>query len=163
MTNPVDGVFYPNVTDDIPTEVSAEVEKKLSLLLGFEIKLNALFLRLSPGGVHVPHPVHTDLSMGKLAFMLYLNRKDDCLGGTSFVAHKRTGMKSHPVNNYQVKIWEADYSDLDKWQILDVCEMRPNRGLVFDASLMHCALPVGGFGKCAEDARLVLTGFLDAA
>ena len=104
---------------------------------------------------------HTDDSMGSLSFMLYLNRNEHCIGGTSFVAHKKTGLNSAPTNQKQVEVWRQDTNNFDAWAITGMCPMVENRAAIFEASKMHRALPVGGFGKGAEDGRLVLTMFFD--
>jgi len=160
MTNEKDGVFYPNVTDEIPVPVKHEIIDKIEALLGKNIKVNAMFLRQSPEGVNVPHPAHTDIAMGRYGFMLYINRLEDCLGGTAFIVHKRTGLYKNPINDLQQKVWDEDHADLDAWQINVMCDMMPNRALLFDANLMHMAMPSGGYGQ-GNKARLVLTAFLD--
>ncbi len=163
MKNDVDGVFYPCVTDDIPEDIKVEVKEKLEGLLGGEVNINSLFVRQSPLGVDCPHQVHTDSSMGSLAFMLYMNRMEDCLGGTSFVIHKEVGMYSDPINEKQLSVWRRDHNNRDDWQIMDMISMIPNRGLLFKAPMMHRAEPIGGFGHNNKDSRLVLTAFLDMA
>lgn len=160
-TNPVDNVFYPGVSTDIPTYIKEQVKKSIETSLGERIKINAIFMRLSPEGVIAPHQAHTDATMGDTAMMLYLNNIDDCLGGTSFVMHKASGMKSNPINQKQQNIWERDTNMTNAWQVLDICEMLPNRALIFDSKLMHRSEPVGGFGKDSKDGRLVLTAFFD--
>jgi hypothetical protein len=162
MTNDVDSIFYPGVSDKIPEEIKREIQAKLEDLLGISVKMNFVFMRLSVSGVDCPHEVHTDASMGNLSLMLYLNRINDCLGGTSFVRHVETGATSNPVNEKQMKVWKNDCNNFYAWQMVDCVEMFPNRGVIFDASKFHRALPVGGFGKDAKDGRLVLTVFFDA-
>lgn len=160
-TSPVDGVFYPGVSDDIPSGISSFCKAKISTLIERDITLNFLFLRLSVEGVHVPHECHEDSSMGQYSFMLYMNRVDDCIGGTSFVIHKATGISSKPLNEKQISAWSKDYNNFDAWSITAMIDMIPNRALIFKASDMHRALPVGGFGDSSSDGRLVLTGFFD--
>ena len=161
--NPVDGVFYPGVSLDIPKEVEDEITSKLQETIGSEIKVNTMFLRLSTGDMEAPHQAHTDASMGDFSLMLYLNRLEDCEGGTSYVMHKRTGMASHPINEKQVKTWEEDCNNPEAWQITNICPMLPNRAFIFNASAMHRAEPVGGFGDNAKNGRLVLTVFFNRA
>lgn len=158
--NPVDGVSYPHIAI-VPSSVKEEIKEKLSAYLGVSVNFNAVFIRLSPKGVDCPHQAHTDTCMGQYSFMLYLNRRNDCEGGTSLVIHKKTGLYSHPINDKQLKIWENDCNNTDAWQILTMCSMVPNRGFIFDSTLMHRAEPVGGFGESAKDARMVLTVFFD--
>lgn len=161
MTNDADGVFYPGVTDDIPMHISQHVINCVSMHLGRPIVPSAMFLRITTEGTHAPHQAHTDLAMGKYGLMLYLNRVEDCVGGTSFVMHKETGMKSNPINDKLVEVWRRDTNNPEAWQVLDICEMRPNRAMIFDASMMHRAEPIGGFGTTNQDGRLVLVMFFN--
>lgn len=159
VENPVDGVFYPGVSADIPDHIAAEVVLKLNECFGVEIKPGEMFLRLSTASVDAPHQAHTDATMGQYGMMLYLNRLEDCIGGTSFVIHKETGLCENPVNKKQEDIWRQDTNNRDSWSILDMCSMIPNRVCIFDANKMHRAEPIGGFGVNAFDGRLVLVFF----
>lgn len=160
ITNPADGVFYPGVTTDIPEVVRQEVVEKVQSLMGQQVTMNSMFLRLSTEGTYAPHQAHTDALMGQLSLMLYLNREEDCQGGTSFLMHE-DGMSSTPNNTAELETWENDHSNPDKWEAVSLCEMEPNRACIFDANLMHRAEPVGGFGEGPADGRLVLTMFFD--
>lgn len=160
QTNPVDNVFYPGVSLEIPPEIKEEIHLKISEHMG-DIKFRFLFLRMSEEGVHVPHQAHTDASMGRYSLMLYMNNLEDCIGGTSFLFHKATGMFENPINEKQLNVWKEDCNNQEAWQIRDICSMKPNRALVFDSNLIHRAEPIGGFGDNVRNSRLVLTGFFD--
>lgn len=162
MTNPTDNIFYPGVSIDIPEAIKSEVLAKLQTRFKTNIKCNAMFLRLSPEGVDAPHQAHTDVTMGKFGMLLYLNRNEHCLGGTSFVYHKQSGLAYNPINELQQTIWEGSTNSPNSWGVLDICPMIPNRALVFNTDRMHRAEPVGGFGEGNESARLVLVMFFDA-
>lgn len=159
--NETDGVFYPGTTLEIPESVKQEIISKLENGIGKKISCSTMFLRLSVEGVKAPHQAHTDTSMGQYGFMLYLNRLEDCLGGTSFVRHKESGLSHHPINQKQADIWKRDHSITDAWSVTDMFEMLPNRACVFNTDIMHRSEPVGGFGKDAKDGRLVLICFFD--
>ena len=159
--NPVDGVFYPGISLDIPDEIKEEVVFKIEKEVDRKISVNAFFLRLTTEKMEAPHQAHTDTSMGKFSLMLYLNRMEDCEGGTSYVMHKRTGLSSHPINEKQINTWKEDCNNPDAWQITNICPMIPNRAFIFNANAMHRAEPVGGFGSNAANGRLVLTVFFD--
>lgn len=160
VENPADNVAYPGISLAIPTAIEAEVIKRAEYFMG-SITPNFMFLRLTTEGMDCPHQAHTDASMGDYSLMLYMNRIEDCIGGTSLVAHKECGLFEQPINEKQLKIWEEDHSKKDKWQITNICSMRPNRAFIFDAKLMHRAEPVGGFGDSSLDGRLVLTMFFN--
>ena len=159
VTNPADGVFYPGVSLDMPDTIKGEVESKLSTHKA--VTVNSMFLRLSTSDTHAPHQSHTDAIMGSKSLMLYMNRREDCAGGTSLVMHKRTGLNYHPINDKQLKVWQQDTNRPEAWQIQSMCNMVPNRAFLFDASLMHRAEPIGGFGDNQKNGRLVLTAFYD--
>jgi hypothetical protein len=156
---PKDGVFYPGVSLDIPESVEKEIVSKVGRSLGKNIKLNVMFLRLTPFGMDAPHGAHTDSVMGDISLMVYMNRVEDCEGGTSLLLHKETGLSADPINEKQENTWKADTNSSKAWQITGICPMVPNRAFIFNASIMHRAEPVGGFGVDAKDARLVLTAF----
>lgn len=160
-TNPEDGVFYDGVSLEIPIDIKEEISRKLSEIHNREVSINSMFLRLSSDGMDAPHQSHTDAVMGSFSLMLYMNRINDCEGGTSLVVHKRTGLCSNPINKKQQAVWEQDHSNWDAWSIASICPMMPNRAFIFDSSLMHRAEPVGGFGNNSKDGRLVLTVFYD--
>ena len=161
ITSPVDDIFYPGVSLDIPAEIAGEVKNKITHRLGADIDVKYMFLRLSVDGVHDPHIAHTDSSMGEYSAMLYLNKTNDCIGGTAFLTHKDTGLNSNPINEKQELVWRRDHSRFDAWQISNMLSMRQNRLVMFNSDHMHAALPVGGFGSSAKDGRLVLVCFFD--
>jgi len=158
--NPVDGVFYPGVDLDVPDGFKNDITRKLSDINGGgPVDIKAMFLSLSPEGTKAPHQAHTDSTMGEYSMMLYLNRLDDCEGGTSMVRHKKIGFSTNPINEKQLLAWKADHSNPECWDTYDYCEMRPNRACIFKSEQMHRSEPVGGFGVGASDARLVLVCF----
>lgn len=160
--NEADKVFYPGVSLDIPNNVRHEVQEKIENIEGHKINVNALFLRMSVEGVKAPHQAHTDTIMGDKSFMLYLNKEEDCQGGTSLVQHE-SGLYREPCCESSVQVWKSDHSNKDKWSVTDICEMKENKACIFDAQLMHRAEPVNGFGSTPEDGRLVLTVFFSEA
>lgn len=162
IVNPVDGVTYPGICVDVPTEVKHELSKRLAVVHGNNVELRTVFFRLSPKGTVAPHQAHTDSTMGQYSMMLYMNHDRDAEGGTSLVRHKATGITSDEnLSEFGQRIWLRDTNDYDKWSIYKLVGMRPNRAFVFDSRLMHRAEPVQGFGFSKKNARLVLTAFYD--
>ena len=161
-TNPVDGVVYPNIHEAIPEDIELQLVDRINDALAdnLEVKEGIMFARLSPEGVEAPHQVHTDISMGSHSCMVFLNRKEDCEGGTAFVQHE-TGLFHHPINDTDLDIWKRDCNITDKWETVARCEMEPNKACIFNSVLMHRAEPVEGFGTNAKDGRLVLTFFFN--
>jgi hypothetical protein len=154
--NPVDGVVYPLICKDIPVGAKYEALYKISELMGFVIKSPLCFLRRSPVGVHCPHKVHNDLSMGKFSCMIYLN--DNPYGGTSFLTHLDTGLKVPGSEN--IEQFANDANDISKWRIDYTAQMKENKAVIFDASRFHAAMPFGGFGE-GNNARTVMTVFFE--
>lgn len=152
VENPADGVFYPGVSLEIPENIQQEVKSRIERAMDKEVSINAIFLRLSTKGMFAPHQAHHDGIMGQYSLMLYLNRPEHCMGGTSFVRH---------ISGDDLARWEIDHSDPTKWEITDLCVMEPNKACIFNAELMHRAEPIGGFGDSPENGRLVLTAFFN--
>ncbi len=159
VVNPVDGVAYPLICADIPEGVKAEVIARLEDLKGSPLEGVTLFMRRSPRGVPVPHAAHSDQSMGRYSLMLYLNRVEDCQGGTSFLSHRASGISYAPEFHGFVDLINIDQNNHDAWGVREMADMAPNRAVIFDASRIHRAEPVGGFGDTPGNSRLVLTCF----
>ena len=156
VVNPVDNVSYPHICDYIPDGIKREIYERIEEFTGKGPSDPVIFIRRSPEGVHCPHIVHNDLSMGKYSLMLYLNDNDKA--GTAMVRHIETGMCYNPESEEFVKIAQKDQNDPDKWMFMNGSTMKKNRAYIFDAGLFHCAVPIGGFGEGSE-ARTVLTVF----
>lgn len=157
--NPVDSVSYPGIYRHVPTW---GIQQRIQAVIGIPVLIRTAFLRLSPEGVHVPHQAHSDSVMGAYSLMLYLNRPEDCLGGTALVRHRGSGMQTDPQTQEGLEIWTRDMNDPTAWETYSLCEMKTNRAFIFRSDLMHCAFPTGGFGENPMNARLVLTTFFDA-
>ena len=162
MVNDADGVEYPDINDQIPVGIKSEIIYKLEAGMGKRIIDPLMFLRLTTTGTKPPHQAHTDAIMGTHGFFLYMNKEQDCQGGTSFVRHVDTGMDCPPVTDEDVALWKRDTNTPDKWEMVEMAEMKENRAVLFDATRMHRAEPVEGFGDCAENGRLVLICFFTA-
>lgn len=156
VLNPVDDVEYPFICEHIPEKIEQSLELKVSELMAKPIKFNYLFLRMSPAGVHVPHPVHHDGSMGNYSMMLYLFDRPN--SGTAFVKHA-TGIDYASDDANETELIIADQSNFESWTVESFVQAEENKGFIFDAKRLHAALPVGGFGDNQDNARIVCTGF----
>jgi hypothetical protein len=163
VTSPVDNVRYPYICKDVPQEIASDVSRQLWRVMGSVPIIKFLFLRASPAGVPVPHEAHNDISMGQYSLMLYMNRRQDCQGGTSILFHRDLGIESGSQvrTEEELAVLRKDANDQSKWRQLFLCQMRPNRAFIFNADLFHRAEPIGGFGMDNADQRLVLTAFFD--
>lgn len=159
--NEADGVTYPLICADIPENIRLSILREIARG-GFTPESPVMFMRRSPAGVHCPHQVHSDASMGTHSLMLYLNELD-CDGGTSFLSHRLTGIAYNPELPEAAEVIVADQNNPDAWVVREMVEMIPNRAVIFDAARLHRAEPVGGFGDTPENTRVVLTCFFKRA
>ena len=150
VTNPVDGVEYPLIAE-APADIREAVEQRLRR------KVDTCFFRASPEGVHCPHPVHHDLSMGQFSLMVYLFDRPN--SGTGFVAHTETGVAYAPRCPVMSELMADDTANLAAWTVTGLAQAVENRAVVFPAGFFHVAQPVGGFGRDLSNCRLVLTAF----
>lgn len=158
--NPFDGVEYPDIVVLNPqAEIGQAVQSKASALNGFEVRANALFLRLTNAHTSTPpHQAHNDTAMGRMTFILYMQ---DGPGGTSLVRHKYSGMNTNPRGEFEHSLWARDTNVPEAWEIEEMFDMKANRAIMYPAMCMHRAEPIGGFGDDVETGRLVLTAFFD--
>jgi len=94
--------------------------------------------------------VHADVGASRV-FMIYLNRPDECHGGTGIYRHKETGLESpydvEAVSRILRRFrWTTDdlgkriafdSKDPGKWVLLDRVSMRFNRLLAMDGRRFH--------------------------
>lgn len=162
VVNEADGVTYPLICAEIPNHLRLAVITMIAEHFAMPEALT-MFMRRSPAGVPCPHQVHSDASMGTHSLMLYLNAEGDCQGGTSFLSHRASGIAYNPGYELFTGVVVEDQNRPDAWEVRDMAEMRPNRAVIFDASRLHRAEPVGGFGDTPENTRVVLTCFFRRA
>lgn len=158
VVNDADGVTYPLICADIPDHLKLAVFREIAMIHGSP-QSPTIFMRRSPAGVPCPHQVHSDASMGTHSLMLYLNAEEDCEGGTSFLSHRLTGIAYNPELPEAVAVIVSDQNSPDAWHVNAMASMKPNRAVIFDASALHRAEPIGGFGNTPENTRVVLTCF----
>ena len=153
--SPVDGVTYPHICSDVPQVVQAEVE----FLSG--TAPNFLFLRRMPAGVTAPNPVHTDNSMGRTSFMLYLSQTPPGVAdGTAFLRHRTLGVAFAPQVEELARLCREDADKPQAWHPHTFVQARVNRACIFESGWFHRAEPAGGYGEGAT-ARTVLSAFFD--
>lgn len=164
VTNDVDGVEYPDVSTDVPEFLKTQVIDRLLQTTGLRLKINTIFWRLTTEDTQTaPHQAHTDSSMGRFTFVLYMQDGPEG-AGTALVKHKTTGgLDQDPWTNAELEVWLRDMNDYDAWAITKLFPMQANKAVLYHSKRMHRAEPVGGFGKDVTDGRLVLTAFLDSA
>jgi len=164
IVNPQDNVLYPDITIKIPEDIALEIKTKTLLAMGPTVSDNAIirpqvtFMRMSKKGVHVPHQAHTDKNIADYTLLLYLNKDEDCQGGTDIVEHI-SGMNIHPQDQDEIDLWKRDTNIPEQWIKTGFCPMKFNRAFILRSDLFHRAQPIGGFGQDNKNSRLVLTMF----
>ena len=151
--NPLDGVFYPDVSTDVPDPWFWFLCEYLNAENPFA------FFRLTTNGTsEAPHQAHNDSLMGKNTALIYIN---EGVGGTSILKHKEAGLTMGVETQEELNIWRRDMNNYDAWDILEMIDLEPNKLIFYPSYLMHRAEPVGGFGDNPINGRLVLTMFYD--
>lgn len=166
---------FPGLNSSTPLDTGA-VDAAVSRLLG--VKLGPApgtqhgHCRLTSKGAKGRSGVHIDPAA--YSGILYLSRPEDCAkpeaGGTDFFRHKRTGLEAVPQD--PARFAASGYGDINalvedvvnkdttlpaKWERTLRIPARFNRLLLFSPWQFHNAAP--GFGKTAEDSRLVMLLF----
>jgi len=127
-------------------------------------------LRLTLAGDRGRYRVHVDVGV-EWSGVLYLNRPEQCQGGTIFYRHHATGTERAPVSAEELarcrfataqqaldRILGEDSNDETKWDQLTTVPMRFNRLVLFRPWLWHSG--TAGFGDSPETGRLVQLFFL---
>ncbi|MFB7505728.1 DUF6445 family protein [Streptomyces broussonetiae] len=97
--------------------------------------------------------IHVDEA--RWAGVLYLNTAEQCRGGTSLYAHRRTGVRHFFELRGRPDAQEilADGGDVARWRELVSVAMVPNRLVLFDPGQFHQAQEY--FGDSKSSARLI--------
>lgn len=130
-------------------------------------------LRLTLAGDTGRYRVHVDIGVD-WSGVLYLNRPEQCRGGTCFFRHRATGTEHAPTTIADLvrckaqtaqealdRILGADSNDSACWEATVSVPMQFNRLVLFRPLLWHSA--GDGFGDSTENGRLVQLFFLRAA
>lgn len=167
VIGPADGATYKRVSVLPPNQF----EEELSKAVGKPVKQRYSVVRLNYAGEFPNQRVHSDDSYDRFAAVLYLNRPEDCKGGTAFWKHKKTGWEFLPTNR-QVRshgkspdrtlkeiVASADVES--DWEQTRLAEMKFNRVIVYPTSLFHSRYPFEAFGSTPEDGRLIFCSFFN--
>ena len=130
-------------------------------------------LRLTLAGDTGRYCVHVDVGVD-WSGVLYLNRPEQCRGGTSFFRHRATGTEHAPTNAADLvrcnaktaqealdRILGRDSNDASQWEPTVTVPMQFNRLVLFRPLLWHSA--GDGFGDSPASGRLVQLFFLRSA
>jgi len=130
-------------------------------------------LRLTLADDSGRYRVHVDVGLD-WSGVLYLNRPEQCRGGTYFFRHRATGTEHAPTTTTDLllckaktaqealdRILGADSNEPARWEPTVTVPMQFNRLVLFRPLLWHSA--GDGFGDSVENGRLVQLFFLRAA
>ena len=107
----------------------------------------------------LPHIDLPDITSRGWAGLIYLNKGDECKGGTGFYTYK-----GHQVNPKQDGLWDKDYvcDSIGPWELMHLAEMKFNRMIMYPSNVLHGAYDKPEFFE--EDIfRLVQSFFIPVA
>lgn len=177
MTYPPQQAPYPGRNSQQRIEISG-LAQQVSQLVAEPVKVISPLqshakCRIATAGDEGSARVHIDHGT-YWAGILYLSRPQDCVGGTEFFRHLRTGTDHAPIDpaerarlgyasdqEMHRDILEKDSSDDSKWERTMQVPMRFNRLLLLRPWLWHTAGPA--FGDSMENGRLVYLMFFASA
>lgn len=106
------------------------------------------FFRQSPEGQDEPNDIHTDVDMGDVTVIVYLNDPPAMGDGTSFWRHRDCRAVSGGI------LTGAAGKNRDAWECWRTVPAVFNRAVIFDAPLFHSRAIRENYGHGA-DARLI--------
>lgn len=123
------------------------------------------FFRQSPAGQVEPNFLHTDRDMGDWSGILYLTAHPIVGDGTTFWRDRLTGATASTATTAEALREEgATWRDADRWDEWARVKAKPNRLVLFPATLYHSRAIFENYGT-GDEARLIQlvfgTGSLD--
>ena len=97
------------------------------------------------------NPHVDDINNLNTAMIVYLNKPNECEGGTAFYRHKRTGLEICKTQEQVAstfddfpKLTRTEYDDFitesnDEWELIDMVKMKYNRMIVYPPNVFHSA------------------------
>jgi hypothetical protein len=158
--SPWDGVVYPGINGDIPLWAINSIHRRLMEIMDLEIDIHTIFSRLTTRNTpSAPHKIHSDKIMGEYSLHIYLSKEWPSGSGTSFWNHATEGQRHTDQTNIANILRDQNDPTRKNWNRVLHAQGNFNRAIIHDATLWHCAEPVGGWGVDKEDGRVVLTTF----
>ena len=164
-----DGEVYKRVS----TVVSSMFSDTLSKRLGVPITPGYSLFRLNYAGENPNNAIHSDAGYDKIAVVLYLNRPEDCRGGTAFWRHKKTGwdflptekqVRSRGQNPTRVlKAITESWNNPEAWEQTHLAKMKFNRAICYPTTEFHSRFPFEAFGTTPENGRFIFCSFFTPA
>lgn len=158
------GSMYHTVNVTHGTE---EILPRLTELFGGPVKMHVGAWRQGKKSSPVHNAVHADNSCAQMAAVLYLNRPEDCFGGTAFWRHRLTGWESMPSeeqlaeHHFKLEEFAEDWHNFAAWEQTFLAPMKYNRLITYPTQMFHSRWPIDGFGDNDQNARLIGAFFFD--
>ncbi len=157
------GSTYHTVNMNIPPEIKQGIEN----VYGQQIEILVAAFRQGKKNSPIHNLVHADNSCAQMAAVLYLNKPEDCSGGTAFWRHKKTGWRHMPTvdelskKGYTEQLFGETWHQSDEWEIDSLCGMVFNRIVFYPTTIFHSRYPWTGFGDSDSNARLICAIFFN--
>lgn len=158
----------PYYTVNIGRDMS-QMFDHITAALGQKVLPELQAFRLGAEKSHLHNYVHADHTCASLACVYYLNRQEDCQGGTAFWRHRIHGWDFMPTQNqldeagYTLEQLKADWHDPNAWEQVTLAGMKENRLIVYPTQAFHSRWPWEGFGTTPDNSRLIWCGFFNIA
>jgi hypothetical protein len=134
--------------------------KSLARAIGHPFYPNDMFFRYALPETEKAY-THSDRTYGDITCVAYLSSHDEPYG-TGFYKHRKTGLSEMPPVDVMASDpkWQELEHDMihggdGEWELVDYCQGKFNRAVIFHAPLFHARRPIGGIGKTAEDGRMI--------
>ena len=130
-----------------------EEEKFEASMFSTPFSVNVTQSKDRPDLRHIDLP---DVTSRGWAGLIYLNKGDECKGGTGFYTYK-----GHQVNPKQDGLWDKDYvcDSIGPWELMHLAEMKFNRMIMYPATVLHAPYDKPGFFE-GDTYRLTQVFFL---
>lgn len=121
-------------------------------IIGQEFNSHETFYRRYLTGEKNETYIHSDVLIGTYTGILFLNHEEEYQGGTAFWRHKTFGWDRHPSQEEVARqglantdwLWKQVYLDgfrENRWDRLEMVEMKFNRLILFPSPLYHSRYP----------------------
>lgn len=158
----------PYHTVNVKKDMS-EMFQLIGIALGQTVIPVVHAFRLGAENSPIANRVHADHTRASLACVLYLNRENQCKGGTAFWKHKKHGWHFMPNKEqlesvgYTIEQLSEDANDKDAWELVTLAGMKHNRLIVYPTQALHSRYPHEGFGDQSkpDTCRLIWAGFFN--
>lgn len=150
-----------NITDGME-----DIKPAFDSIFG-EVRMHLSAWRQGKQGSPLHSKVHADNSCAAMASVLYMNKPEDCSGGTAFWRHKETAWESMPTAEqleemgYTLEAYGDEWNKIQAWEQVMVAPMAYNRIVIYPTTLIHSRWPLEGFGDDEENARMIGAFFFD--